>query len=306
MNPLPDGNSCRVQQFGGLTSGVTTMDGLPGRPVVDLDIAAVARFTDGLADGVHAWEAEEAALREIKALWPGVGKELQATMAFHGRAAEWAVTAGSAGGWKRDPARSVIFCVSGYPPSWAGAALPHIGAAAAAPAVRFAYATGDWTLSLLWEGALEDEPRCEALEARADVPARVLHMARAAGMEPPYCVQLPLALHWWGRDAAEGILAGYAAGLKELGPGSSLVLSASVPGGVAYGGRIAELTGIATGTVPHAWTPQDIEAVITATGMRLHERGLRDVREHDGNGWHLDELSSHRPGRFVGAVALVG
>lgn len=282
------------------------MDGFPGRPVVDLDITAVARFTDALSGGIHGREAEQAAVAEIQGLWRGITGEMQDTMAFHGRAAQWAVTAGGGcGKRRRKAAKTVIFCVSGYPPSWPGVRLPHLDAAAAVPAARFGYATGDWALKLLWDSALAEEHLVAALEARADDPGRVLRMAQAAGMKPPYCIHLPLVLHWWGMEAATQILTGYAATLRELGPGSSVILSASVPGGVQYGGRIAELTGIATGTVPHAWTVESIEAVITAAGMRLHERGIRDVREHDGNGWALSHLASRSPGWFAGAVALV-
>lgn len=269
-----------------------------GRPLGpgDIDVLAIARIMDALAGGVHAWEAEEAAVREVTRIWPRIGAGLRDTMAFHARAAGWAV---------REGARSALFCVSGYPPSWEGATLPCLDAASAAPSARFAFCTGDWTLALLWETALQGCPRCVALEAHAAVPSRVLRMATAAGMEPPFSVHLPLALHWWGPATGAEILAGYAALLREMGPGSSVVLSAAVPGGRPAGGSVQALIGDAAGTVPHAWTTEGIESVITAAGMKLHPRGITDVRDHDGNGWAAGELAAHDPGWFAGAVALV-
>jgi hypothetical protein len=265
------------------------------RPGKADDVLAVARFMDRLAGGIHARAAEEAPVREIEALWPRIGDGLRETMAFHMRAAEWSV---------REGARSVIFCISGYPPSWEGARLPHLDAAAADPGARYAYCSAAWTMALLWEEALGGDPRCVALEASAASPSRVLRMATAAGMEPPFSVHLPLALHWWGREDGAAILAGYAACLRELGPGSNVVLSAAVPGGRPAGGKVQALTGLATGTLPHAWTPGGIESAIAAGGLKLHPCGIRDVRDHDGNGWAAGELASHDPGWFAGAVAL--
>lgn len=262
----------------------------------DVDVLAVARFMDALAGGVHGWEAENAAVAEIMGIWPRIADGLRETMAFHARAAEWAVRSG---------ARSVVFCISGYPPSWPGARLPCRDAAGAAPGARFAFATAAWDLALLWEQALEGCPRCTAIEAHAAVPSRVLRMAQAEGLEPPCQVHLPLALHWWGADDGTAILRGYARGLRKLGAGSSVVLSAVVPGGRPAGGRVQALTGQATGTVPHAWTAGLMESAITGAGLRLHPRGIRDVREHDGNGWAAEEYASLDPGWFAGAVALV-
>jgi hypothetical protein len=258
-------------------------------------VLAVARIMDALSGGEHAWDAEEAAVAEIKAIWPRIATGLQETMAFHARAAAWGV---------REGCRSVVFCISGYPPSWKNARLPHLEAADAAPGARYAYCSAAYEMALLWEEALEGDPGVSVLEASAATPSRVLRMAAAAGMRPPYSVHLPLALHWWGPDDGAEILGGYAGCLRELGPGSSLILSAAVPGGRSAGGRVQALIEEATGTLPHAWTTEGIESVITAGGLKLHSAGVRDVREHDGNGWQAAELAAHDPGWFAGAVAL--
>jgi len=207
--------------------------------------------------------------------------------AWHARSAARAVRGGR-DGWPA--ARSVVFCGVGYPPP--AGALPHLRAARVAPRAGYGYCSGGEAIAVLWHALLAGCP--PAWQARGDEPRQVAGMARAAGLEPPYCVQLRLALHWWPPEYAAGVIAGYAAALP---PGSSLAMTVALAGGAPSSGEAR--AGVSAAVAPvYEHSPEAVAAWVAGAGMTL-AGGVADVR-----GWAGGIVREGAPGWFAGAVAL--
>jgi hypothetical protein len=262
------------------------------------DMAAVARIVDAIRGGPRGTLVDLAAAAEINRRAPESREQARAACEFHVRAALRAVADG--GQWPS--AKSVVFAEAGYPPSgWTGAALAHSAAAIAVPSARFLYCTADGAIALLWQRTLAGEPRALACQAPAVEPAQVAGMARAAGLLAPWSVQLQMCVHWWSARQAEKVIAGYAA---QMPPGSTLVLSVAVPGGVDTRGELGRLAGGPVGAVPYAHSKEAIAGWIAAAGLVLDPEGVTDVRRLPGRTWAGEALGEHLAGHVVGATGL--
>lgn len=262
---------------------------------------AIARLMNHLGGGKHGRAPQEAAAAEIEKAWPGVAGEYHAALAFHSRAIAHLLTTPAAGGL--DAARSAILTIMGYPPK-DGEPLPHAEAAAVAPEALFLYLDPVPAFALLWEDALQGDPSASALAAPARDPAAVLQEAAVVGLEPPFCVLVPMALHWAWRGEIVRVLSLYA---ELLPPGSSIVLSWAAPGGRRTGGLIGDAVLAATGIRTHLHGPAEVEEMIAAAGLDLHPAGIREVSRWEpdaGTPWARERLSEGVPARFLGAVAL--
>lgn len=255
--------------------------------------ATGARLLDALRGGPHAHKAERAAAAEVERRWPGTGEQFRRCAEFHGSIAQWAVTMGGA--------RSLIITAAGYPPSgWPGASLPHRGAARAVPGSRSLYCTGDEPLALLWQRVLRGDPRALACQAPAAAPWHVAWMARMAGLEAPWSVQLQLCAHWWPGVVAAGIVAGYA---EVLPPGSTLVITTPAAGGRPAGGEMGRAVEKETGAMPVGHSAEAISGWVASAGMVMRW-GPGDVRS-----WPVRDLAGGDPSagaavRVLAAVAL--
>lgn len=261
--------------------------------------AAAARLTDALRGGPHALGPERAAAAEVERRWPGTGEQFRRAAGFHAQAALEAVTA-----WG---ARSVILAGAGYPVSgWEGAVLPHPVAAIAAPGSRYLYCSADEAITLLWQRVLRHDRRASACQAPAADPRQVAGMARMAGLEPPWSVQLQLCAHWWTGEQAAAVIAGYAeAGehAEALPPGSTLVLTVPVAGGQHPRGEMGRLAERVTGVMPASHAPEGIAGWIKGAGLEL-AWGPADVRAWPGRQWADGDLAAPLGTRVVGVVAV--
>jgi hypothetical protein len=269
------------------------------------DMAAPARIMDALRGGPHGSDPERAVVAEVERRWPGSGAQIRAACDFHVRAAEWAVNGATRDEDAWPAAKSVIFAACGYPPSgWDGAALPHSAAVLAVPSARYLYASADQAITMLWQQVLAPSglrPLASACLAPVADPGQLAGMARIAGLEPPWSVQVQLVAHLWPGPVAGEVVAGWAAVLP---PGSSLVLSVPVPGGVGAGGEFGRLIGSVAGTMPHPHSEGAITGWITGAGLELHPDGVEDVRALPGRQWAGGVLGAHLAGHVVGTVGL--
>lgn len=257
--------------------------------------AAAARLLDALRGGPHGREPERRAAAEVERRWPGTGEQFRRAAEFHAAIARQAATGG---------ARSVIFAAPGYRPSgWPGAALPHEAAAAGAPGARYLYASADAAITLVWHRMLAPSgprPRAMACQASAGDPGQVAGMARAAGLEEPWSVQLQLCAHWWPGPSAARVIAGYA---EALPPGSSLVLSWATAGGQPPGGEMGRAVERAAGAMPVGHSAEAVAGWVADAGMRLGW-GPADVRAWPGREWADAALAAGAAARVAGVVAL--
>lgn len=257
--------------------------------------AARARVTDALMGGPHGDEAEREAVAEVERRWPGTGEQFRRAAGFHSLAAVEAVTAG---------ARSVILAAAGYKPSgWEGAVAPHAEAAIAEPVSRYLYASADEALALLWQRDAAPaglSPQAMGCQAPAASPRQVTGMARIAGLQEPWSVQLQLCAHWWAGPLVAEVIAGYAGALPA---GSSLVLSWATAGGLPANGEMGRIVERVTGAMPVGHSAEAVAGWIAGAGMRL-EWGPADVRAYPCREWADATLAAPVAARVLGVVAV--
>lgn len=241
-----------------------------GGTVPPLPDATGARLLEALRGGPRAHEAERLVAAGVERRWPGTRAQFRAAAEFHSLIAGWAVAMGGA--------RSLIIAAAGYPPSgWPGASLPHRAAARAVPGSRALYCTGDEALALLWHRVLAPSgmrPPDLGCQAPAADPRQVAGMARAAGLEAPWSVQLQLCAHWWPGPMAAEAVAGYA---EVLPAGSTLVITTPVEGGSPSGGEMGRAVAEAAGAMPAGHSAEVVAGWIAGAGMEL-VWGPGDVR----------------------------
>lgn len=275
---------------------------VPPRP--DLDPAPIARLRDALLGGTRATARERKLAARLAARWPALPGLIWGTVAFHARAACWAVEEGAA---------TVVFGAAGYPVPDAGLAdaraagypvpgqLPlHARAATAAPRARMVYADADEVATAV-NGVLLADPdpaRVTAVQASVRDPEKLLDAARVPPGGPPACVQLQCVLHWLPCEFAAWLVAEYA---RLLPSGSSIAMTMVIPGANGGDGLAAAARG--SGGRLRPYSPADLEGWVEGAGMGLTRWGVTDVRAGEMR-WPEEEFARHPGPRAVEAVAV--
>lgn len=275
----------------------------PARPGPSSSFIGPFAFWDACRGGPHGTAAQRAVAAEVERRWPGTRDQVRAADAFHVRQALRAVT-GYIGGADWPPARGLVYAPAGFWPEYDGARWPHEAAALAAPRSRHLYANADRHLVQVWQQELRRRrpgPRVMAAQSRAGDPRQGAGMARAAGLEGPWSVQLQACAHWWPPDVARLTVAMWA---DVLPPGSSLVLSVPVPGGVDARGEFGALVATVVPVAPYPHSAEDVASWIEGAGLVLAPSGVRDVRVMPGPALAGEDLAGNLAGHVVGAIGL--
>jgi hypothetical protein len=271
-------------------------------PVPEVDIGRISRLRHVLAGGNLALEADRQLAAEILRHFPRTRYFVQATDAFHARAARWAVTGGTPE-FPVPEAAGVIFGDCDYP-------VPggfHAGAQAVRSGALFAYASADAEATAFNQAllALPDQAHVSAYQGQALDPAGLLGApeAQAILLRGPVQVQLQLCVHWWPPEFAAWAVGEYA---RLLPSGSTLALSCGFPG--SSGGAAAFTAAISRGDVSgmiYHHAEDEIAAWIKAAGLELTPTGITDVRGRELD-WAAAEFTRQRPvATVIEAVALV-
>jgi hypothetical protein len=268
-------------------------------------MAAWARLLDAIRGGPRGHEREREAAAEIEERWPGTGEMVRRAARYHSESAVRAVGGGEAHGRRWAGARAMIFADAGHAPAgYREAVLPHAAAARAAPGSRHLYLSADEAITLLWHGLLAPrgpEPAATAAWAASDDPRQAAGMARMAGLDEPWGVQLQMIAHWWPDEVAREVVAGWA---EAMPSGSSLMLTVPAPGGIPAGGEFGKLVASVTGAMPCPHSPQAIASWITGAGLLLGPQGVTDVRARPGRGWAGPPLAAGAAGIVLAAGGL--
>lgn len=216
---------------------------------------------------------------------PRAGDWILAAMAFHGRAARWAVT--------EDGAAGVAFASSGLPCG----EPPHAAAMRAAPGTRYVYADANEE-TVLQREAIDGGPRVSAVCKLARDAKGLLGSPEVTAIGTPVMLQLQQSLHHWAPDVARRVLRDYG---RLLPAGSTLALSWWEPAGTGTGERFLGICSAAAGWRLHGHPAGTVASWLEEAGLSLAWPGITDARA-----WPLQvqgEMAPRSPGRILTAVA---
>jgi hypothetical protein len=256
------------------------------------ECGTVARVREALTGGTRALARDRDLAAYLASRVPRADEPVRAAIAFHRRAARWAVSMAPV------PAASVLFAACGLPPP--GRPL-HADAAEASPSARYCYCDGDPKITEVNRRVLAEPGRITVMTAYAAYPATLLGRPQAAELLAlgPVSVHVLGAAHYWPADLAAAAVAGYG---ERLPSGSTLCLTWGLYDATPEGEELTEIVSLAGGRV-HRHEPGAVAGWVKAAGMALHPQGITAAAAFAAP--YAAPAASGMPMTVMGAVAAV-